>query len=986
MKYRTHILTKSAPGILILVAFFAAVATLSLFKVSTTSAQTGSSQTLPAPTLSAAPSGADSVDLSWTAVSGAARYELRTWWEGAGDWQPIHEGNLGGTSFTHTDLTPGRRYHYVVAAIDGNGDRGAWSQQVEVSLAAALPPPTLTATAGVTTTVELSWTEVSGATKYLLSTWWNGADDWQAIGDGSLTGASFTHTDLTPGRTYLYIVAGLDSNEERGAWSEQVSVTIPDSDAQLAASKLSVPTVNAIGGADRITLRWGAVANADGYRLIVWDAATEDWSSIGGVLTDTSYTHSELADGTTNHYHVRAVGAAEALGAWSELASATVSAAGTTTPSPTPATTERGALVALYEATDGANWVENENWLTDEPLATWYGVVTDSSGSVTELDLSANGLRGTIPNLSALSDLSVLDLGQNALTGPIPDLSAHTELTRLDLGLNDLSGSIPDPSALTNLTILNLGANQLTGPIPDMGVLTDLTTLNLEGNGLTGEIPDLSALSNLTHLYLGHNQLTGEIPDPGTLSNLKTLVLSHNLLTGPIPDLDALTGLIRLDLHSNLLAGEIPDLGGLTELTWLDLHSNQLTGAIPDVSALTYLSRLSLHSNQLSGTILGLNLGTELTWLIVSDNELSGPVTDLSALAKLRWLELSGNLFCLPSGADLTSSAQSVTEHLNSLDLSACTETELSATPAAPQELTATATEGQVTLTWEAAANAASYDLWAWDSINRQWGAIGGALAGQTYSHSVMTDGRNYYYQVRARDADGERGPWSKRVHTIVAPGQFPPPSPSLGLHIFYQKYLEAHGVVVTAPSEVSDDKMVQARAIISGMLSGKPDLLESLPANTIRIAIFKENDGGEQLIQLPEFRLIPEDREGFTIWTPGGWVAGIGEDDDRCDLIIHEFAHLVRTGIEAQAGGPDFSSRLGALYEAAMGAGLWQGLDASASVRDYWAEVVTFWFQETLPDSLAANDSKLKDYDPEIAKLIEETFGEASVPADCKP
>ena len=68
------------------------------------------------------------------------------------------------------------------------------------------------------------------------------------------------------------------------------------------------------------------------------------------------------------------------------------------------------------------------------------------------------------------------------------------------------------------------------------------------------------------------------------------------------------------------------------------------------------------------------------------------------------------------------------------------------------------------------------------------------------------------------------------------------------------------------------------------------------------------------------------------------------------------------------------------------MGAGLWQGLDASASVRDYWAEVVTFWFQETLPDSLAANDSKLKDYDPEIAKLIEETFGEASVPADCKP
>ena len=986
MKNRAHFLTKSPPGVLFLVAFIAAVATLSLFKVSTSSAQTGSSQTLPAPTLSAAPSGADSVDLSWTAVSGAARYELRAWWEGAGDWQPIHEGNLGGTSFTHTDLIPGMQYYYVVAAIDGNGDRGAWSRQVEVSLAAALPPPTLTATAGVTTTVELSWTEVSGATKYVLNTWWSGAEDWQAIGDGSLTGNSFTHTDLTPGRTYLYIVAGLDSNDERGAWSEQVSVTIPDSDAQLAASALSVPTVNAIGGADRITLRWGAVANADGYLMIVWDAATEDWSSIGGVLTDTSYTHSELADGTTNHYHVRAVGAAGALGAWSELASATVSAAGTPIPTTTPATTERGALVALYEATDGANWVENGNWLTDEPLATWHGVVTDSSGGVTELDLSANGLKGTIPNLSALSDLSVLDLGQNALTGSIPDLSALTELTQLDLGLNDLSGSIPDPSALTNLTILNLGANQLTGPIPDMGVLTNLTTLHLEGNGLTGEIPDLSALSNLTHLYLGHNRLTGEIPDPGTLSNLKTLVLSHNLLTGPIPDFDALTGLIRLDLHSNLLAGEIPDLGGLTELTWLDLHSNQLTGAIPDVSALTYLSRLSLHSNQLSGTILGLNLSTELTWLIVSDNELSGPVTDLGALAKLRWLDLTGNLFCLPSGADLTSLAQAVTEHVNSLDLSACTETELSATPAAPQELTATAADGQVTLTWEAAANGASYGLWAWDSINRQWGAIGGALAGQTYSHSVMTDGRNYYYQVRALDADGERGPWSKRVHAIVALGQFPPPSPSLGLHIFHQKFFESHGVVVTAPSEVSDDKMVQARAIISGMLSGKPDLLESLPANTIRIAIFKENEEGEKVVQLPEFRLIQEDREGLTARTPDGWVAGVPEDDETCNLIIHGLASLVRSGIEAQPDGNAFRTRLDELFEAAMSAGLWQGLDVSGSVSDYWAEAVRFWIQETLPDSLDANGSKLEDYDPEVAKLVEETFGEATVPSDCKP
>ena len=240
-------------------------------------------------------------------------------------------------------------------------------------------------------------------------------------------------------------------------------------------------TLNAIGGADQITLRWDAVANADSYLLIVWDATAEEWGSIGGILTDTSYTQSGLADGTTNHYHVRAVGAASALGAWSELVSATVSAAVTPTPTQAPASTDRGALVALYEATDGANWVESENWLTDEPLSTWYGVIADDNGRVAELNLPLNGLRGQIPNLSVLTGLKVLDLGQNALTGPIPDMTALTQLTRLDLGFNDLSGPIPDPSALTNLTILKLRANQLTDSIPDLSGLTNLTTFGPGG-------------------------------------------------------------------------------------------------------------------------------------------------------------------------------------------------------------------------------------------------------------------------------------------------------------------------------------------------------------------------------------------------------------------------------------------------------------------------------------------------------------------------
>ena len=36
---------------------------------------------------------------------------------------------------------------------------------------------------------------------------------------------------------------------------------------------------------------------------------------------------------------------------------------------PAPATTDRGALVALYESTGGADWTRSHNWLTDAPLS-----------------------------------------------------------------------------------------------------------------------------------------------------------------------------------------------------------------------------------------------------------------------------------------------------------------------------------------------------------------------------------------------------------------------------------------------------------------------------------------------------------------------------------------------------------------------------------------------------------------------------------------
>ena len=59
-------------------------------------------------------------------------------------------------------------------------------------------------------------------------------------------------------------------------------------------------------------------------------------------------------------------------------------------------TADRAALVALYNATGGANWTNDTNWLSNEVLSEWHRVETDEDGRVTALRLVANELSGEL--------------------------------------------------------------------------------------------------------------------------------------------------------------------------------------------------------------------------------------------------------------------------------------------------------------------------------------------------------------------------------------------------------------------------------------------------------------------------------------------------------------------------------------------------------------------------------------------------------------
>ncbi|TGO02349.1 hypothetical protein PN36_26485 [Candidatus Thiomargarita nelsonii] len=103
------------------------------------------------------------------------------------------------------------------------------------------------------------------------------------------------------------------------------------------------------------------------------------------------------------------------------------------------------ALIALYDSTDGENWLDNEGWKMTNTPCSWNGV-SCQNGQVTGLSLGNNNLKGSLDkNFFKLKKLKSLVLSDNELNGT--SLNNFKKLKKLEtLLLNNckLSGKIPN--------------------------------------------------------------------------------------------------------------------------------------------------------------------------------------------------------------------------------------------------------------------------------------------------------------------------------------------------------------------------------------------------------------------------------------------------------------------------------------------------------------------------------------------------------------
>ncbi len=199
------------------------------------------------------------------------------------------------------------------------------------------------------------------------------------------------------------------------------------------------------------------------------------------------------------------------------------------------------------------------------------------------------------------------------------------------------------------------------------------------------------------------------------------------------------------------------------------------------------------------------------------------------------------------------------------------------------------------------------------------------------------------------------------------------------------------------------DAALARARDIVNEMLASRPDLRATLVGLRVRVAVMAE---GSVITDLPEFSDLNEAYPGVD-WderTRGGGLGAtlarpltaIAEENLLCyesdpypdqDILVHEFAHsLLLVGIEQQAGGAEFRARLESAYGDAMDAGLWQNTYAAQNPDEYWAEGVQSWFGLNDPPAWidVFTRVELETYDPALAILMGEVFGNATVSASC--
>lgn len=316
----------------------------------------------------------------------------------------------------------------------------------------------------------------------------------------------------------------------------------------------------------------------------------------------------------------------------------------------------RVLLEMIYQQTNGDNWTNRENWLTERPINEWSGVHIDEESGKIALNLRYNNLTGSISldmtdeSLKPLANvLKEINLSGNQLTKI--ELLGHESLEWGDFNNNpinllDITGctALKELECQDNSTLTYLYAAACTSLEKIACNNNKLTTLFIEGcnalkelNCNDNELKEL-VLSDFT--YLEKLSCSWNSIINLSISNCNAL----NEISYHENPIESLT-ISKMSIIKNLSIFELPEtltslnVSECVSLEWLNFVNNKLNTLYLDGN--TALENVDCYNNQLVN--IKITNHPSLKWLDCSWNQLKE--LDISQCTALEFLDCSWNLF-----------------------------------------------------------------------------------------------------------------------------------------------------------------------------------------------------------------------------------------------------------------------------------------------------------------------------------------------------
>lgn len=260
---------------------------------------------VPAPTGLTAVAGDGQVTLSWTAVTGAATYNVYEGINGVPSSTPIQTG-ITATSVTIPNLVDGTTYYFKVSAVSAAGSEGPKSSAVIAVPTAVATQPTGLVAIAKNGAVLLTWTAASGANAYnVYQSTTSGGEGTTPIASGvaaNSSAPSYSVNGLTNGTTYYFQVASVNRTQTSTLSTEVSATPIPPPD---------VPTgISASAGNGTATISWSAANGATSYDVYETPASGSTVKIGSATAPTTSLTVAGLTNGTIYAFNVVAVNSA----------------------------------------------------------------------------------------------------------------------------------------------------------------------------------------------------------------------------------------------------------------------------------------------------------------------------------------------------------------------------------------------------------------------------------------------------------------------------------------------------------------------------------------------------------------------------------------------------------------------------------------------------------------------------------------------------